>query len=238
MSPAPLTAFLVEDEPPCRADFRQTLQHFPEVRLLGEADNLAEARKFLQTHPVQLLFLDLSVGNENALHWVERIPSGPLVIALTAHHQHAARAFTLHWVDYILKPVEPERLQAALAKARHRLATAPLEPGRVTFQAEMDGKTVIVNLSELIMVESMGNYVILHTSRGRAIRRATLKQIRQTLPPHLFLPAARGCVVARAQITGWSRRPSGRLVLNLPTGIALTVSRSQTSGVWKALAHP
>ena len=73
MTPARLSAFLVEDEPLCRADFRQTLRMFPEVHLLGEADNLTRAEQFLRKTSVDLLFLDLSVGRENGLDLLDRI---------------------------------------------------------------------------------------------------------------------------------------------------------------------
>ena len=235
MKSPPLTALLVEDEPLCRADFRQILKSFPDVRLLGEAENLEGARNFLGTRDVDLLFLDLSLGRENGLDLVETLAPGPLVIALTAHPQHAVRGFSLDLVDYILKPVEIDRLHSALEKARHRKAAAPLAPGRVTFLAEMEGKKVLLELRELLWVESMGNYIVLHTTRGRAIQRATLKQMRNIISPDLFLETARGCMVARTQIASWHRDSQGHLVLMLFSGSSLRVARSRTSAILKIL---
>ena len=235
MKPSLLTAFLVEDEPLCRADFRQILQSFPDVRLLGEADNLERARTFLRTRNVDLLFLDLSLGRENGLDLVETLPLRPLVIALTAHPQHAVRGFTLNFVDYILKPVEIDRLKSALEKARHRMAAAPLAPGRTAFLAEMEGKKVLLELRELLVVESMGNYVVLHSTRGRAIKRATFKEVQEKLPQPLFLETSRGCLVAKTQIASWKRDPQGRLVLMLSSGSSLRVARSRTSSILKVL---
>lgn len=235
MKSTPLTAFLVEDEPLCRADFRQILQSFPEVRLLGEAENLERARNFLRTRNVDLLFLDLSLGRENGLDLVETLPLEPLVIALTAHPQHAVRGFSLNLVDYILKPVEIDRLRLALEKARHRLVSAPLTPGRITFLGEIDGKKTVLELSEIIMAESMGNYVVLHTPRGRAIQRATFQQIRKKLPAKLFLETGRGCLVARSEIQRWSRDSAGHLILELTSGTSLRTARSRTPSVLKTL---
>jgi len=235
MSQESLSAYLVEDEPLCRADFRQTLRAFPEVQLLGETDNLSKARNFLTNHSVDLLFLDLSLGRENGLDLVETLPRRPLVIALTAHPQHAVRGFTLELVDYILKPVEEARLRVALDKARHRKATASLQPGRVTFIAEIDGEKIILELAEIIGAESMGNYVLLHTSRGSAVMRATFKHIRQKLPPSLFLETSRGRLVARHAITGWKRDALGHLLLQVEKGSPLRVSRSHAARVLKIL---
>jgi DNA-binding LytR/AlgR family response regulator len=166
---------------------------------------------------------------------LERLSRRPLVIALTAHPQHAVRGFSLDLVDYILKPVEIDRLRSAIKKARHRMASAPLAPGRTTFLAEMEGKKVLLELNELLVVESMGNYVVLHTSRGRGIKRATFKQVQDKLPPVLFLETSRGCMVAKTEIASWKRDPQGHLVLMLSSGSSLRVARSRTTAILKVL---
>jgi len=235
MKAPPLRALLVEDEPLCQVDFRQTIIHCPEVEMVGETDTLEGARRFLRKHTVDLLFLDLSVGRENGLDLVASLPTTPWVIALTAHPQHAVRGFSLNLVDYILKPVELDRLKTALAKVHHRMAAAPLIPGQVTFLAEAGGKKRVVQLAEIIMTESMGNYMVLHTLQGRAIQRATFKQTREKLPPRLFLEIARGCMVARSQVRGWSRDNRGHLVLELSGGKTVRTAKSRNGSVLKAL---
>lgn len=235
MNPGGFSAYLIEDEPLCRADFRQILRAFPEVRLLGEADNLSFARNFLANHAVDLLFLDLSVGRENGLDLVEALPQPPMVIALTAHPQHAARGFALNLVDYVLKPVEETRLRAALEKAHQRQALAQLDPGQISFIAELDGQKVALKLPEILGAESMGNYVLLHTTRGKAVKRATFKKVRQKLPSSLFLETARGRMVARRIIRGWQRDPSGKLLLNLASGSPIQVSQTRIPRVLKTL---
>lgn len=235
MSTASLSAFLVEDEPLCRADFHETLKGFPEIKLLGEADTLAAAQRFLHRTHVDLLFLDLSVGRDNGLDLVERLPKPPLVIALTAHPQHAVRGFALDLVDYILKPVEPERLQVALTKARQRKSAATLPSDRTTFLVEKDGQKTILELSEILRAESMGNYVLFHTPRGKALKRATFSQVRQKLPAPLFLEISRGRIVARHQITAWNRDDRGKLQLQLASGESMQASRSQATLIQKEL---
>lgn len=230
-----LSAFLVEDEPHCRADFRQVLQDFPEIRLIGEADSLAAADRFLQKQAVDLLFLDLSVGKANGLDLAERLSPRPLIIALTAHPQYAVRGFSLDLVDYILKPVEKGRLKEALEKARYRKVSAPLQPGRITFLAELDGKKTTFDLSEILGAESMGNYVVLHTTRGNAIKRATFKTVCSKLSPELFFETGRGRVVAIRSVRAWHRSEDGRLQLELSDNSRLGVAESQTPEVLKIL---
>jgi len=226
---------LVEDEPLCRADFRQVLRAFPDIQLLGEAETVTQARNFLEHHLVDLIFLDLSVGKENGLDLVEQLTRPPMVIALTAHPQHAARGFTLDLVDYILKPVEEQRLRAALQKVRHRRAAALLQPGKITFAAEIEGRQTILNLEEILGAESMGNYVVLHTRRGRAIKRATFRQVQHKLPPSLYLQVGRGRMVARSAIREWQRDSGHHLILHLSGGESVRVSRSRSAGVYRLL---
>ena len=224
-----LRAYLVEDEPLCRADLRQVLRAFPDIQLLGEAETVTQARNFLERHPVDLIFLDLSVGKENGLDLIEQLTCPPLVIALTAHPQHAARGFTLNLVDYVLKPVDQERLRMAVDKAHHRLAAEPLQPGRVTFVAEIDRKQTTLDLAEILGVQAMGNYVVLHTPRGKALKRATFHQVAKKLPAPLFLLTGRGRLVARKEIRGWCRDEKRRLVLQTASGENILVARSRSS---------
>jgi len=235
MSSRILRAYLVEDEPLCRADFRQVLRAFPDIQLLGEAETVTQARNFLEHHPVDLIFLDLSVGKDNGLDLIEQLSRRPLVIALTAHPQHAVRGFTLNLVDYVLKPVEEERLRLAVDKAHYRRAAEPLQPGRVTFVAEIDRKQTTLELAEILGAEAMGNYVVLHTSRGRALKRATFHQVAKKLPAPLFLLTGRGRLVARKEIGEWSRDAKHRLVLQTASGENLLVARSQSAQVLRRL---
>lgn len=235
MNPRAISAFLVEDEPLCRTDFRHVLRSFPEVQLVGEADTLSAAHGFLENHRVDLLFLDLSVGRENGLDLLERLSCRPMVVALTAHPQHAARGFTLDLVDYVLKPVEEQRLRCAIEKVRLRLASAPLQPGRVTFLAEIDHQKTVLELTEIKGAESMGNYVLLHTTRGKAVKRVTFAQVSKKLPAPFFLVIGRGRIVARREIKGWNRDPDHRLTLWMASGEKHLVARSRTLKVLNQL---
>lgn len=235
MNSSPLTAYLVEDEPLCRDDFRHVLKTFPEVNLLGEAENLSAARNFLKTRTVDVLFLDLSLGRENGLDLVASLSPKPQIIALTAHPEHAVRGFSLDLTDYILKPVEEARLRTALEKVRHRQAAAPLQPGQVTFVAEIQGKKTILPLAEILGAESMGNYVLLHTKRGKGIKRATFKHVRDKLPSNLFLETSRGRIVALHDIQSWNRNHQDRWSLELSDKTIVEVSKSHASSVLQAI---
>ena len=235
MNSRPFSAYLVEDEPLCRADFRQTLQKFPQVKLVGEADNLAAAEEFLRKSGVDLIFLDLSVGRENGFDLLEKLPQRPLVIALTAHPQHAVRGFSLDLVDYILKPVEPDRLQVALAKAAHRRTLTDLQPAQNQLQVELNGEKRLLAVTEILRAESLGNYVTLYLSQGKALKRTTFKDLKKKLPLSLFLEIGRGRLLALNQVKGWSRNSKGHLVIRLVDGGLVNVSRSHSADILRKI---
>ena len=237
MSSKTLSAYLVEDEPLCRADFREALKAFPEIELLGETDTLSTAERYLSSQRVDVLFLDLSVGQQNGLDLVERLVNRPLIVALTAHPQHAVRGFSLDLVDYILKPVERDRLASALDKVRQRKIASQVQPGQNTFVAEWEGKKTIFELSEILGVESMGNYVILHTPKGKAVKRATFKEVRKKLPPTLFVETGRGRSVAIRQIQSWSRDKTGKLILQIRDSTDVAVSTKKSSKVLAVISR-
>lgn len=235
--PARLSAYLVEDEPLCSADFRQTLRMFPEVYLMGEANTLSQAEHFLQTASVDLLFLDLSVGRENGLDLLDRISPQPLVIALTAHPQHAVRGFSLNLVDYILKPVEEDRLRESLKRAYLRKESSFLSQETSVILAEFGQEKTRLELAEILRIEAAGNYQIIWTRRGKAIRRGTLRELRKKLPSSLFLETGRGRMVARNLVRGWSRNSGGYLVLHLAHGEDIQVARSHGSEILKTIKN-
>ncbi|NBT90300.1 MAG: DNA-binding response regulator [Verrucomicrobia bacterium] len=235
MNSRPFSAYLVEDEPLCRADFRQTLQKFPQVKLVGEADNLAAAEEFLRKSGVDLIFLDLSVGRENGFDLLEKIPQRPMVIALTAHPQHAVRGFSLDLVDYILKPVESDRLQIALAKAAHRRTLTDLQPAQNQLQVELNGEKRLLAVTEILRAESLGNYVTLYLSQGKALKRTTFKDLKKKLPLSLFLEIGRGRLLALNQVKGWSRNSKGHLVIRLVDGGLVNVSRSHSADILRKI---
>ena len=235
MKSRPFSAYLVEDEPLCRADFRQTLQKFPQVKLVGEADNLSAAEEFLRKSGVDLIFLDLSVGRENGFDLLEKIPQRPMVIALTAHPQHAVRGFSLDLVDYILKPVESDRLQIALAKAAHRRTLTDLQPAQNQLQVELNGEKRLLAVTEILRAESLGNYVTLYLSQGKALKRTTFKDLKKKLPLSLFLEIGRGRLLALNQVKGWSRNSKGHLVIRLVDGGLVNVSRSHSADILRKI---
>jgi len=233
-----LRAILVDDEPLCRQDLRDVLLGFPQVQICGEAANLTEATTLLNKSMPDLIFLDLSLGQETGFHLLQEHSFPGAVIAVTAHAEHAASAYDLDITDYLLKPVAEDRLHQALLRAQRKLTNLVDKQPVPKFVAEVAGKKVLISADEIHQIESNGNYIFLHCTNGKGILRSTLRAILQKLPKDSFLQASRGRWISRAQISGWSRPLSPNLTLTLRDKTTVPVSRRHAKAILTAVTPP
>ncbi len=114
-----LRAYLVDDEPPALRRLRRLLDRTGRVEIIGSTTDSEQAIAELQSDPPDVCFLDIQMPSLNGFEVLERLPVQPIVIFTTAYDQYALKAFTVNSVDYLLKPIEPEQLDRALAKVEH-----------------------------------------------------------------------------------------------------------------------
>jgi two-component system LytT family response regulator len=162
----PIRAVLVDDEPLIRKRFRQMLSHHPEIVIVGEAASAAEAAVLFSKTEFDLTFLDVVMPEANGFSLMSRVPPTAAVVFVTAHERFARQAFDVAATDYLLKPVDPDRLAECLRRVRARLATQ-----RVSEQilvAEGD-RTRRVTAAEIVAVEQAGDAAVrLHIARDVA----------------------------------------------------------------------
>ena len=122
-----MKAMIIDDEPLARRELGRLLLEFPWVEIVGEAGQIVEAAEKIETLTPELLFLDIQMPGGSGFDLLARLEHLPQVIFTTAHSEHAVRAFEVNALDYLLKPVEPERLAAALTRIKRAgEAQAPL----------------------------------------------------------------------------------------------------------------
>ena len=231
-----LNVVLIDDEPLCRQDLRDIFTAFPEVNLLGEASTLTEGTSLIEKLRPNLIFLDLSLGRENGFDILRSVSPSPLCIAVTADPSQGATGFEFDLVDYLVKPVEEARLRQALQRAIRRVNTTAIQdtPSLLT---EISHQKVLIQGSEIQQIEAMGNYVILHTTKGKGVVRSTLRNTLTVFPKNYFLQLSRSRWVSRNQVSGWHRQ-SSKLFLCLRDKNDIPVSRRHTPSVIKALTPP
>ena len=139
-------------------------------------------------------------------------------------------------MDYLVKPVDKARLEQALKRAVRRVSAAATQD-TPSLLAEISHQKVLIQGSEIQQIEAMGNYVILHTTKGKGIVRSTLRNTLTVFPKNYFLQLSRSRWVSRNQVLGWHRQ-SSKLFLCLRDKTEIPVSRRNTSSVIKALTPP
>lgn len=168
-----MKALIIDDERLARLELRRLLAAHPEVEIAGEARSGTEALEIIADLAPDLIFLDIQMPGMTGFELLESLEDVPQVIFTTAYDRYAIRAFEVNALDYLLKPIAPERLAAALARVHPRAETARLEQVFVR-----EGECCwIVRLPEIFLLESEGNYVRLYFGNERPLIRRSLSAL-------------------------------------------------------------
>jgi len=222
-----MKALIVDDEPPARRELRRMLVGFPWIEIVGEAGNVDEAARKVEALSPGLLFLDIQMPGGSGFDLLTRLDYLPQVIFTTAHDDHAVRAFEVNALDYVLKPIDPERLAAAIARVK--AAPTVAAPDAVLEQIFVkDGpRCWFVPLSEVSLLTSEGNYVRLLWGNRRPLLGRALIGLEQRLDPKRFLRANRRQILNLDFIESVEPGLGGRLHVQLREGPEVEISRRQ-----------
>ena len=251
---APLRVLIVDDEEPARWRLRSLVEDCPSPRaeVVGEAANATQARVWLAGNACDLLLLDIAMPGPNGLALADELrgfaPPAPAVVFVTAHAEHALRAFELDAADYLTKPVSRERLRSALQRvAQRRRPPEPAPPaaeaGRVLVVHDR-GRVLRLPLADVLYLKAELKYVTLRTAAHSYVLDDALSDLEQRLGDG-FLRVHRNALVARSAVRALQRRrgavgsddQTGEhwAVQLQPTGEWLAVSRRQLAAVREAL---
>jgi two-component system, LytTR family, response regulator len=224
-----MKAVIVDDEMLARRELRRLLSEYAWLHILGEAANIEEA--LVQTHRLtpELLFLDIQMPGGSGFDLLDQLDYLPQVIFTTAYDQHAVRAFEVNALDYLLKPIEPERLAAALAKVGGTSAATPPRAAEVLERIFVrDGSRCwFVPLREVSLMSSEGNYVKLFWGTSRPMLARPLAVLEQRLEPGRFFRANRSQIINLDFVEAVEVATGGRLYVQLRGGPEVEVSRRQ-----------
>lgn len=238
-----LQVAIVDDEPLARGRLQRLLGRQSAVRVIGEFGDGASAAAALVQLRCDLVFLDVRMPEVDGFAMLDRLPEGhrPLVVFVTAHSEHALRAFDTWAVDYLMKPVSEARLVESLARARERLAfdaanssATPSSdyPERLVVP---DGARIrVVPTADIEMVLAQGNYVELRTAARNLLLRETMNSIEQRLDPRVFLRIHRSRIVRIDLIEQIEPYGAGQFWLRLRNGACTTSGRSYRQRLLRA----
>lgn len=227
-----MKAILIDDERLARVELRRLLNAHPEVEIAGEARNVEEAETLIAEHAPDLLFLDIQMPGGSGFDLLERLEEPPQVIFTTAFDEHAVRAFEVNALDYLLKPVAPERLASALARVNPPRTAARLEQVFVR-----DGERCwFVRVPEIFLLESEGNYTRVYFGNERPLIRRSLNALEQRLDATSFFRANRKQILNLEWIANTGLSVAGGLTVTLRGGHTVEISRRQSDRLREILS--
>ena len=215
-----MKAVIVDDEALARRELRRLLMEFEGLEIVGEAANIDEAATMIEALAPELLFLDIQMPGGSGFDLLTRLEHVPRVIFTTAYDQHAVRAFEVNALDYLLKPIEPERLVAAMARVEPR--SAPALPQREAVIEQLfvrDGpRCWFVPLQEVRLLSAENNYVRLWWGKLHPLLGRPLSTLEKRLDPKRFFRANRAQIINLEFIESVELGVNGRLHVQLRDG--------------------
>jgi two-component system LytT family response regulator len=232
-----MRAVIIDDERPARSEMKRLLKPHPEIEVVGEASNSADALQMISKLTPDLLFLDVQMQGSTGFDLLAQLTAPvPKVIFTTAHDEYALRAFEVNALDYLLKPVEPARLNEALLRAARPAKDEP-------FQVEGDSKFTdsdrvfiregdwcwFLPVREIRLLESEGNYTRIHFADKKPLIYRSLNALEERLPTALFFRVNRSQIVNVTLIENIENWFSGNLKARLRGGGEVEMSRRQAA---------
>lgn len=233
-----LRAIIVDDEELARSIVRELLRPHPEIQVVAECVNGFEAVKAVAEHKPDLLFLDVQMPKLTGFDVLELIGTDVAVIFVTAYDEFAMKAFEVHAVDYLLKPVGKERLEAALERAKARVGEKMPAPTELSAAARAPGeyaervvvkdgtKVTLIPAAKLDYAEAQDDYVALASEGKKHLKQQTIASLEASLDPKQFVRIHRSYVVNLERVARIEPYGKDSRLAILSTGARLPVSRT------------
>ena len=199
-----LTCLIIDDEPVARKGIEEYIAEVDFLELVAQCENPLKAARYLNEQPIDLIFLDIHMPKLSGIEFLKGLRHPPLVIFTTAYSDYALEGYSLDVVDYLMKPIPFERFLKAAQKAFevHQMKKLAVEHKTHSdyFFVKCDSKYEKVNYVDVRYLESLQNYVIVHTPTKKLITYMTLASFESQLPKDQFLKVHKSFIVSIASI--------------------------------------
>ncbi len=243
-----LRVLIVDDEYPARKELRFYLEKYDNLQVVGEAINVREAMELIKALDYTILFLDINMPGSSGLDLGKALQNetkSPYIIFITAHEEFALDAFKVDAVDYILKPIDPQRLDKALQKIFQLVKTStPKQEDKPKekkvlglIPVDYKGKTILIEEENIFFIYASNDYTYIKTAHEKYLTRFTLKELEQRLNPNLFYRCHRSYLVNIKKAREVIPLYNGTLILTVDDDLKseVPVSRSQTKKIRQLL---
>jgi two-component system LytT family response regulator len=232
-----MKAIIIDDERLARQELKNLLTPYPELNIVGEANNAETAIELIKQEKPDVIFLDIQMPGKNGFDLLEEISGVPEVVFVTAYDEYAIRAFEVNALDYLLKPVQSSRLAETVKKllnkditekAENKEQTQALNDNDQVFVKDGD-KCWFVKLSDIRLFESEGNYVRVYFDKNRPLILRSLNNLDERLNNKTFFRASRKHIVNLKWVESIENWFNGGLMVKLKGGEQVEISRRQAS---------
>lgn len=248
-----IKTLIVDDEPLARRNLRLLLERDPQIEILGECRNGKEAVKAIETSRPDLIFLDIQMPEMDGFDVLEHVGAEFIqaIIFVTAFDQYALKAFSVHALDYLLKPYDDERFTQALQRAKSQIETREItkvskrllalleeresqkelstgqKPYLTRLMVKLASRVVLLKVDEIDWIEADGNYAKLHVDKKAHLLREKMHDLESQLDPQKFVRIHRSIIVNLERIKELHPHFNGDYIVVLEDGRQLKLSRSR-----------
>jgi DNA-binding LytR/AlgR family response regulator len=222
-----MNCIVIDDEPLARQGMQIHIKNMPKLNFMGSFSNPLDATSILQENNIDLIFLDINMPEISGLDYVKTLVNSPLVIFATAYPQYALDSYELDAVDYLLKPIRFERFVKAVHKAQNYLELIASKEGQhnqiETISPDFifikaDRKFFKIAFKDILYIEGLKDYVIIHTAERKVVTAMNLKTIFDQLPPSVFARISKSYIVNTEHIVSFDTFTVYLNKIELPLG--------------------
>ncbi len=196
-----IRCLIVDDEPVARKVLREFIERVPFLLCCGQCENAMKAEAFLKINEADLVLLDIEMPKLSGLDWLKRAPVRPMVVLTTAFPNYALEGYELDIMDYLLKPIAFGRFLKATQKVREYIELKDTQLANSTYLFVRTEKRIEkVELSDILYIESVGNYVSITTGEKKLLAYLTLKSLEMQVPAHDFVKVHQSFLVSLSKI--------------------------------------
>ncbi|PHS03810.1 MAG: DNA-binding response regulator [Kordia sp.] len=238
-----INAVIVEDSRLARNELKELIKKFPNITILGEAENVDDGVVLIQETKPDLLFLDINMPEKDGFQLLEELDEAPLVIFTTAFDEYAIKSFEYNALDYLMKPISVKRFEAAIHKITDRFDSSNVSESptqKLTENSQIfikDGEQCwLVKIADIILFEIVGNYTRVYFDNNKPLLYKSLNQVEDKLPINNYFRANRQQIINTNHIKNVIPWFSGKLKLEMINGVEVEVSRRQSQSFKERLS--
>ena len=230
-----INAVIVEDSRLARNELKELIKDYPNINLLGEAENVDKGIELINSTKPDLLFLDINMPEKDGFQLLEELDEAPMVIFTTAFDEYAIKSFEYNALDYLMKPINNKRFELALEKITERLkqqTSTDSTQHKLTENSQIfikDGEQCwLVKIADISLFEIVGNYTRVYFDGNKPLLYKSLNQVEEKLPDTTFFRCNRQQIINTNHIKNVVPWFSGKLKLEMDNGEEVEISRRQS----------